>query len=809
MKRMRCLQTLRFLLLLTSLVWICALPAISRPLQADVPASQVLVQSVVHSGARAWWDGSLVGTQVEKSTAFGAEGEPAEVLALRDGWAEGRYTSPPIRSPWSFVALGFGWAANTPGDSSVSFEIRTSPDGLIWSPWRTLWPSTEELGSGALNRADLLFCAPSDYAQYRATLRTSDGTARPQMKGAHLTFIDSRPGPTAAQLAASRAPQEGGTPRIIRRSEWGANESWMTWPPEYRPVQKVIIHHTVTDEGGADPAWVVRAIYAYHALPESQGGRGWGDIGYNYLVDHLGNIYEGRFGGEGVVGGHDFQYNWGSIGASLIGDYSTADVPGPMLNSLTDLLAWKCAAHGVDPLGSGYFIDRGLPNILAHRDTNGTTPTGTACPGDRAYALMPTIRTQTKAKLPALVALHITSPQEGETVRAVVEVTSSIPQGAVVTRVDYHVDGDEVHSDDGTSLLWKWSTLGVSDGPHDLRIVAHSLGGQAEDTVHVIVDNKPPSGWVLVPPWSNDVHVPFQLGGYEGAAWVQFSNGWVWEGEVMYQENHREGSGKVDSTGTAWLGRKGDKAGWWYGPYTCALPSPANYQVYFRAKTPDRTLEAKLATIDVSENGGRPIYAQRALYAEDLARSDTYEEFRLDLAYPANAVPCNDPLGRSPLEFRTYFRAVGDLYLDRVTVFGAPQSLASLLSWDVRPDEGPQTVTVRFLDDVGNIRDYTVTVRLDKTQPRWSSVERTTALVQDVLSGLNADSAQWSASADGGHTWGAWQPLHLAATPGITQSVRFAAPDGAGDVVRFRAQDLAGNVSISESELLWMPLAAK
>jgi len=81
--------------------------------------------------------------------------------------------------------------------------------------------------------------------------------------------------------------------------------------------------------------------------------------------------------------------------------------------------------------------------------------------------------------------------------------------------------------------------------------------------------------------------------------------------------------------------------------------------------------------------------------------------------------------------------------------------------------------------------------------------------VQDVLSGLNADSAQWSASADGGHTWGAWQPLHLAATPGITQSVRFAAPDGAGDVVRFRVQDLAGNVSISESELLWMPLAAK
>ena len=76
---------------------------------------------------------------------------------------------------------------------------------------------------------------------------------------------------------------------IISRAAWGADENLMTWTPEYRTVRKFVVHHTATSNGDLDPAATVRAIYYYHAVT-----RGWGDIGYNYLIDAQGRIYEGR-----------------------------------------------------------------------------------------------------------------------------------------------------------------------------------------------------------------------------------------------------------------------------------------------------------------------------------------------------------------------------------------------------------------------------------------------------------------------------------------------------------------------------------
>lgn len=69
----------------------------------------------------------------------------------------------------------------------------------------------------------------------------------------------------------------------------------MTWPPRTtRTVRAVTIHHTAesNDYAPGDSAGIVRAIYAYHS--QSQG---WGDVGYNALVDKYGTIFEGRAGG--------------------------------------------------------------------------------------------------------------------------------------------------------------------------------------------------------------------------------------------------------------------------------------------------------------------------------------------------------------------------------------------------------------------------------------------------------------------------------------------------------------------------------
>jgi hypothetical protein len=191
-------------------------------------------------------------------------------------------------------------------------------------------------------------------------------------------MADSAPmGGTAATAA---------TPAIITRAQWGADESLRfkdgkeIWPREYRTIEKVIVHHTVTSTGGNDPAAVVRAIYRYHAQV-----LGWGDIGYNYLVDWKGNVYEGRFGGDRVVGGHAYGYNYGSLGVAVIGDYSSQPITSEAVSALARLLAWK--ARFVNPTGNGYFVDRVINNIAGHRECNAT-----ACPGDALFSQLPALR---------------------------------------------------------------------------------------------------------------------------------------------------------------------------------------------------------------------------------------------------------------------------------------------------------------------------------------------------------------------------------------------------------------------------------
>jgi hypothetical protein len=205
---------------------------------------------------------------------------------------------------------------------------------------------------------------------------------------------------TAARVAAGSklVPQ----PPIITRAQWGADESLRKGTPEFAPISKVIVHHTDTDNNDPDPASTVRAIYAYHTQ-----SNGWNDIGYNFLIDEEGRIYEGRYSrqyargeaptgedlkGNGVIGAHALNANTGSVGIALLGTFDTQAPTAAALSSLEDLVAWKADLHAVDPWGSTPFrmgdgVTRTFANISGHRDTYNTD-----CPGDDTYALLPTIR---------------------------------------------------------------------------------------------------------------------------------------------------------------------------------------------------------------------------------------------------------------------------------------------------------------------------------------------------------------------------------------------------------------------------------
>jgi hypothetical protein len=217
------------------------------------------------------------------------------------------------------------------------------------------------------------------------------------------------------------APGTGQFPRpaITARSEWGADESLRyangkeRWSPTFHPVQKLVVHHTDTPNDDPNPAATVRAIYRYHAITQ-----GWGDIGYNFLIDRSGRIYKGRnshapgsdadtitgqnASGEGVTGAHARSYNAGSVGVSLLGTLTDRDATPAQKRALEDLLAWEADLHGIDPHGASTYtspIDgrqTTFPNIAGHRDVGQT-----ACPGGAFYATLPQVRDAVAARLAA------------------------------------------------------------------------------------------------------------------------------------------------------------------------------------------------------------------------------------------------------------------------------------------------------------------------------------------------------------------------------------------------------------------------
>jgi N-acetylmuramoyl-L-alanine amidase len=191
-------------------------------------------------------------------------------------------------------------------------------------------------------------------------------------------------------------------PPIVTRAQWGADEAIRLDARVFAPIRKLIVHHTASANQPSSPASVVRFVEQYHAT-----GKGFSDTGYNFLIDHRGNIYEGRAArryatneaitgednkGWGVVGAHAKGHNAGSCGICLIGNFDNATPTDAALSSLVWLMAWKASRHRIDAHGSDEYINiygqhDVFPNISGHRQVGQTL-----CPGSRLFKLLPTLR---------------------------------------------------------------------------------------------------------------------------------------------------------------------------------------------------------------------------------------------------------------------------------------------------------------------------------------------------------------------------------------------------------------------------------
>ncbi len=299
-----------------------------------------------------------------------------------------RIESDPVLATNDFIGVGFRWHEFKPAGTTLGLSYRVGND-LAWSSWREVLASDDVRikDDPEAIASDLQFVTSSTKIQVAINLGTSNLNVTPRLTDLRMDFINSLSGPSASTAVNSASAVRAdattvGSPNIISRAGWGANESWMTWTPQYANVQQIIVHHTAGSDGGNDSAAVVRGIYYYHANT-----LGWGDIGYNYLIDAQGRIYRGRAGGDKVIGGHAYGYNSGSIGIALLGTYDTKAATPAAEAALADLAGYLSAKFNLEPNQAHNFIDKNAYMLSGHRDFNSTL-----CPGTTEHSRLPAIR---------------------------------------------------------------------------------------------------------------------------------------------------------------------------------------------------------------------------------------------------------------------------------------------------------------------------------------------------------------------------------------------------------------------------------
>ena len=309
------------------------------------------------------------------------------------------------------AVVGATWAGGH--DAHDAVEVRTRVDGS-WQAWETLATedehgpdpgSAEDAAAGARRGGTEAYVAVGDAVQVRA--RSTDADLPQQLE---VTLVDPGSAPADATVGVAQPGAAAAAtvrPTIHTRAEWGADESIRGSGPYYGQVQVGFIHHTVSSNSysPSDVPAIMRGIYAFHV-----NGRGWSDIGYNVLVDRFGRAWEGRYGGvdKAVIGAQAGGYNSGSMGVSVIGDFSTVSPPSVVLKSLASIFAWRFSAAGIPAYGTARVNDKTFNRISGHRDANDTE-----CPGDRLYALIPSIRASVAHRMGTLARTGVSRDLDG------------------------------------------------------------------------------------------------------------------------------------------------------------------------------------------------------------------------------------------------------------------------------------------------------------------------------------------------------------------------------------------------------------
>jgi N-acetylmuramoyl-L-alanine amidase-like protein len=370
--------------------------------------------------------GVALGGLLRPHAALAALGAPAPArLAARDVGEVGPLAKTvALARPADLV--GLEWTA--PAGAQPMLRFRAAGGG--WSPWLPAGGHGHgpEHAVGATSVGEPVWTGGTSELQLRSAraltgarlhlVDVSEGVgARLLHRGAAGALAAAQPLP----LATPRIAAGAGQPPIIARRAWARGVSPPRVTPAYGAVRLGFVHHTENANGysAREVPAMLRAIYAFHRFVN-----GWDDIGYNFVVDLYGRVFEARAGGidEPVAGAQAGGYNLVSTGVAVLGSFSSVAISPAALATLERLLAWKLSLHGVpatgrvlvkvNPAGAGYsrFPANAivpLPRIAGHRDADSTE-----CPGDRLYGELPAARRRVRglAGRPSRLTLALAAP---------------------------------------------------------------------------------------------------------------------------------------------------------------------------------------------------------------------------------------------------------------------------------------------------------------------------------------------------------------------------------------------------------------
>ncbi|WP_234433380.1 peptidoglycan recognition protein, partial [Streptomyces sp. NRRL WC-3549] len=421
------------------------------------------------------------------------------------------------RTTEPFGMLGVSWP-DADAEIKGTIEARTrSAETGEWSDWIALEPYLPGLDgerSAERGSTEPVWVGRSDGAE----VRVSDGTASGTLPaGLRLDMVDPGAGQSPAQGGAGKTepaaraaaaadqgpPSTVPRPPVVTRAGWGADESLNDEGPIYLEggvIKAVFVHHTTDGSYNcAESAAVVRALHVYHVKTN-----GWRDLGYNFLVDKCGTVFEGRQGGidQPVMGAHTYGFNNESTSVAIIGDYTNAGASNAALEATARVAAYKLGQYGGDPAGSTTLVagatqknyagkqfvagqSYAFSQISGHRDGFNTE-----CPGMKLYPQLPALRTLAAGPVQGLTVTSVAggafAVESGyETPGPVTVNWSTSTPSSLISGFELLVDGVRATTVSGSA---RSASTTLAPGSHKITVKAVHQSGRTATTAAVNVN---------------------------------------------------------------------------------------------------------------------------------------------------------------------------------------------------------------------------------------------------------------------------------------------------------------------------------